>query len=141
MDEGQIAEFLAAARHATVAINRINDSPLISPVWYLQENDFIYFSITSDSAKYRYLKRYPKVAICIDGGYPDERAVTIYGTAELEELDSAWPDDILWRTATRYVSSDQHEFLRDYLETIKTDSVLATVSYKHGRIVARDYNR
>ena len=139
MSEDEVASFLAEPHNAIIAVNRENGAPLISPVWYLYEEECIYFSVTNDSAKHRHLKRDPKVSVCIDGGHPDERAVTIYGAAEMFENECDWPDDILWRTACRY--TEPNEFVREYLDSIKSESVLIKLNCNKSKVVGRDYNR
>ena len=141
MSEAQVTEFFAQAHNAIVAVNREDNAPLISPVWYLYEEANLYFSVTRDSAKYRYLKRDPQVAVCIDGGHPDERAVTIYGTAEFYENETDWLEDILFRTACRYTDTEQHEFVREYLNTIKSESVVVKIGRISSKLIGRDYNR
>ena len=141
MDEDQIAEFLAEKRTAIIAVNRAVKSPLISPVWYLYEQANLYFSVTRDSAKYHCLKRDKKVTVCIDGGHPDERAVTIYGIAEFYENENDWPEDILFRIASRYTDAEQQEFVREYLNTIKSESILIKINSNDGKLLGRDYNR
>jgi len=141
MSEDQIADFLTENRNAIIAVNREDGAPLISPVWYLYEEKSLYFSVTNDSAKHRCLKRDPQVAICIDGGHPDERAVTIYGKAELYENESDWPDDILFHTASRYTDIEAYEFVREYLNTIKSESVLVKIDRTSSKLIGRDYNR
>ncbi len=141
MTEEEIAKFLAEARNAIVSINRADAAPLISPVWYIYEEECLYFSVTNDSAKHRYLQRDPRVAVCIDGGHPDERAVTIYGTAEMLEDEGDWPDAILWRCGCRYKDKEQHELLREYLESIKSETVLIGVNCESGTLIGRDYNQ
>ena len=103
MTQGQIDEFLQTPRHGIFATNRTKGPPQITAVWYLYEDGKIHIMILADSAKYRSIKRDPRVSICVDGGHPDGRAVTIYGTAEVVEVMSAWPDDILLRITRRYV--------------------------------------
>ncbi len=139
MNKDEVAGFLAGPHNAIIAVNREDNAALISPVWFLYEEECLYFSVTNDSAKHRYLKRDSNVSVCIDGGHPDERAVTIYGTAELLKNESDWPDDILWRTACRY--TEPNEFVREYLESIKSESILVKINCNNSKLVGRDYNR
>lgn len=138
MSQGQIDEFLQVPRHGIFATNRTKGPPQITAVWYLYENRKIYIMILADSAKYRSIKRDPRVSICVDGGHPDGRAVTIYGTAELVEDMSAWPDDILFRITRRYVESDEEaRELNDELSDGDVDVLIVVTPTK---IFARDYN-
>ena len=138
MTQGQIDEFLQAPRHGIFATNRTNGPPQITAVWYLHENDKIYIVILADSAKYRSIKRDPRVSICVDGGHPDGRAVTIYGTADLVEDMSAWPDDILLRIIRRYVDSDEEA--RELNDEYSDNAVDVLVVITPTKVFARDYN-
>ena len=62
------------------------------PVWYLYEEGRLYFSVPVATAQCRQLRRDPRIALCIDGGRPDARFVTLYGTAEAVEEESPWRD-------------------------------------------------
>ena len=138
MTPEQIEAFLAPPRHAVVAALRRDGSPQLSPVWYLCEQDRLYFSILVDTAKYRQLRRDPRIALCIDGGHPDARAVMIYGTAELVEDESPWREDLEWRITRRYHETE--EKARRYQEEIDGQGPGALVVVTPERIVGRDYN-
>jgi PPOX class probable F420-dependent enzyme len=138
MTPEQIDAFLAAPRHAVVAALRRDGSPQLSPIWYLCERDRIYFSILVDSAKYRQLRRDPRIALCIDGGHPDARFVTVYGTAEILEGESPWREDLEWRILRRY--HDTEEQARRYQQETAGDGPGALVVVTPERVVGRDYN-
>jgi nitroimidazol reductase NimA-like FMN-containing flavoprotein (pyridoxamine 5'-phosphate oxidase superfamily) len=76
MNSSQIQAFLDAPRHAIAAALRPDGAPQLSPIWFLYENERLYFSILLSSAKYRQLRRDPRIALCIDAGHPDARAVS-----------------------------------------------------------------
>lgn len=138
MTQDQIDDFLQASRHAVLATNRIDGPPQISPVWYLYEAEKIYVAVFADSAKYHNLVRDPRVSICIDGGHPDGRAVTIYGTAELMQDSTAWRDDIFSRITRRYFESDEEAI--EYTERARTDTAHVLVVVTPTKFLARDYN-
>ncbi len=138
MSPEQIEAFLAAPRHAVVAALRHDGMPQLSPIWYLCENDRLYFSIFVESAKYRQLRRDPRIALCIDGGHPDARAVMIHGTAELIEDEGPWREDLEWRILLRYHESEAQA--RRYQEEIAEQGRGALVVVTPERIVGRDYN-
>lgn len=117
MTEAEIEEFLEASRHAIVATNRADGAPQISPVWYIHEDRRLYITVGTASAKYRNLRRDPRVSVCIDGCHPDTRYVAITGTAELIEEVTPWFDDIRWRIFRRYRDSD--EAADRYLESVR----------------------
>jgi PPOX class probable F420-dependent enzyme len=138
MTPEQIDAFIAAPRHAVVAAVRRDGSPQLSPIWYLREKDRIYFSILVDSAKYRQLRRDPRIALCIDGGHPDARFVTVYGRAEILEDESPWREDLEWRIVRRY--HDTEEQARRYQQETAGDGPGALVAVTPERVVGRDYN-
>ena len=138
MTPEQIEAFLAPPRHAVVAAVRRDGSPQLSPIWYLCEKDRIYFSTLVDSAKYRQLRRDPRIALCVDGGHPDARFVTVYGTAEILEEESPWREDLEWRILCRY--HDTEEEARRYQQETAGDGPGALVVVTPERVVGRDYN-
>ena len=138
MNQEQIEEFLQASRHAIVATNRVDGPPQISPVWYLYDDGKIYIQVTADSAKYHSLRRDPRISICVDGGHPDARAVTIYGNAELIDDVTDWRHELFLRITRRYLESDEEA--RDFEEETKSGAPEALVIVTPAKILARDYN-
>jgi PPOX class probable F420-dependent enzyme len=138
MTEEQIGEFLKSLHNGVLATNRINGPPQSSAVWYLYEDGKIYIASLADTAKYHNIKRDPRVSICVDGGHSDARAVTIYGTAELVEDESAWPDDIMFRIARRYSESDEEA--RELNDELSDGAVEVLIVVTPTKMFARDYN-
>ncbi len=138
MTQEQIDEFLNASRHAIFAANRIDGPPQLSPIWYLYEDSKIYINVDRESAKYRSLKRDPRVSICIDGGHPDARSITIYGTAELMLDNTTWRTGKFFSIFRRYIDSDEEA--SGYIEqwNLETEGVLIVVTPT--KILALDYN-
>jgi PPOX class probable F420-dependent enzyme len=138
LSQTQVEAFLQAPRFAVVGTNRVDGPPQLTPVWYLYENNQIYVSIYLNSAKYRNLRRDPRIGVCIAGEHPDARAVMIYGTVELIQEDSTWFNEICWRLVRRYYDSDEEA--QSYLDSEAGggDSVLAVVTPE--KIIAEDYN-
>jgi len=138
MSRGQIDAFLATPRHAIVAAQRSDGTSQLSPVWYVFEKSRLYFSTFVQAAKCRHLRQDPRIAICVDGAHPDARFVSIYGTAEILEEDSAWRAGLEWRIMRRYHDSD--EATRRYEAELagQGQSVLVVVSPE--RIMGWDYN-
>ena len=136
MSREQIDAFLAAPRHAIVAVLRDDGRPQLSPVWYLYEKDRLYFSVLVATAKYRQLRRDPRIALCVDGGHPDARFVTLHGVAEIVEKESPWREDLAWRIVRRYCDSD--EAARSWQAEVATRGRQALVAPE--RILGRDYN-
>jgi len=133
----EIATFLAAPRHAILGTNTRNGPPQLSPVWYLFEEGKFYISITTGTAKYRNLRRDPRLSLCIDGGHPDYRTVIVYGVAEFLPADASSLDDIRWRIIRRYYTDEAAA--RQYAEsTSNQPNVLLVVT--PARILSQDFN-
>lgn len=115
MTDTDIDALLQAPLNATLATNRRDGAPQLSPIWYLYEEGRFHISIGADSVKARNVRRDPRVSLCIDEGHPDGRAVTVYGSAELIEAASAWRDDVIWRIILRYHETEADA--RHYDET------------------------
>ena len=82
--------------------------PLVTPVWFVIDDDTLVFNTGKDTAKGRSLARDPRVSLCVDLEAPPYAFVQVQGDAELsEELDE------LVRTATligaRYMGQDRAE--------------------------------
>jgi PPOX class probable F420-dependent enzyme len=138
MSREQIDVFLAAPRHATVAVQRPGGGSQLSPVWYVFEESRLYFSAFAQAAKCIHLRRDPRIAICVDGAHPDARFVTLYGGAEIVDEDTPWRDELEWRIARRYHDSD--EAARRYETELsgQAPSVLVVVSPE--KVMGWDYN-
>jgi PPOX class probable F420-dependent enzyme len=138
MNSSQIQAFLAEPRHAIATVLRADGAPQISPIWFLYENERLYFSTLQSSAKYRQLRRDPRIALCIDAGHPDARAVSISGTAEL--ITDLTPEhaDIEWRILRRYHETDEEA--RQWVSSIEAEGPNALVVVSPDRIIGWDYN-
>ncbi len=138
MTLAQVEQFLEPPRHAIVGTNRRDGPPQLSPVWYLYEDGRLYIGVLVTSAKYRNLRRDPRISLCVDGGHPDARAVMIYGSAELIEAESSWQDEMIWRIARRYHDSD--EDARRYQETSRDWGPTALIVVTPEKIISQDFN-
>lgn len=137
MTTAEIAAFLAAPRHAVLGTNTRNGPPQLSPVWYLFEEGKFYISITTGTAKYRNLRRDPRLSLCIDGGHPDYRTVIVYGVAEFLPVDAPNLSDLRWRIIRRYYTDEATA--RRYAEsTSEQPNVLLVVTPT--RILSQDFN-
>jgi PPOX class probable F420-dependent enzyme len=91
-----------------IAVVRADGSPLVTPLWFLYEDDAIYFTPRAHSEWYGCLKHDPRVALCIDEQPLPYRKVTVEGSAELIHdlgADAIWRD-LYRRIAQRYVPKD-----------------------------------
>ena len=138
MDLDTVAEFLAEPRHALVATNRSGRSPQLSPVWYLYEDDTLYFAVLASSAKFRNLTRDPQVSVCIDAGHPDARAVIIHGKANALEGTERSSEELQWRIARRYMDSDKQT--HGYMDRARASGKMVVFAVKPEKVIARDYN-
>jgi PPOX class probable F420-dependent enzyme len=138
MSSSQVQAFLEAPRHAIAAVHRPDGAPQLSPIWFLYENERLYFSSSLDSAKCRQLRRDPRIALCIDAGHPDARAVSISGTAELLTDESPERADLEWRILRRYHESD--EAAHRWEASIEAEGPAALVVVSPEKIIGWDYN-
>ena len=137
MNADQIEAFVHSPRHAIVAVRRADGLPQLSPVWYLYQEGSFYISALIESAKCRDLQRDPRISICIDGGHPDARFVTIYGKAELVKDGGPRFEEIRWRITRRYCASDEEA--RQSMEEAPP-SAHAMIIVAPEKMVGRDYN-
>ena len=94
-----------------VATVRPDGSPLVTPIWFLFEQDAIHFTPRARSEWRGNLTRDPRVALCIDEQPLPYRKVIVEGSAELLHdvgEDDVWRD-LYRRIARRYVDDEQAE--------------------------------
>ena len=138
MNPSQIRAFLAEPRHAIVTVLRADGGLQSSPVWFLYENERLYFSTLTSSAKYKQLRRDPRIAVCIDAGHPDARAVAISGTAELITEETPERADLEWRILRRYHETD--EAAREWVSSIEAEGPNALVVVSTERIIGWNFD-
>jgi PPOX class probable F420-dependent enzyme len=134
-----VADFLSDSRHAIVSTIRKNGSPHLSAVWYLYEDNCIYFVVLADSAKCRNIRRDPRVGICVDGGHADYRSVLIYGDAEILPGGHEFFSDKKRRIFRRYFDSDDDA--RAYVEETDAVGEGALIVVRPNRIVGVDVGK
>jgi PPOX class probable F420-dependent enzyme len=110
LEAAELRSFLlAGTRTAKVAVVRRDGSPLVTPVWFLPDEDgSIMFETGRSSVKGRALSRDPRVSICVEDDEPPFGFVRVDGIAELSDD----PDELLsWtiRIAARYMGDDRAE--------------------------------
>lgn len=127
LNQAEIDHFLQAPRHAIVGTIGQDGAPQLSPVWYLYENGRFYIGITTDTAKYRNLRRDPRISLCIDGGREDVRTVMAYGVAELYSKEHPLQTEMRWRIITHYLA-DPAAAQRYAEESKDWDAVLIVVT-------------
>jgi len=88
-----------------VAVVRADGSPLVTPIWFIHEEDAIWFTPRARSEWFECLRHDPRVALCIDEQPLPYRKVVVEGQAELVHdvgEDDAWRERYR-RIARRYV--------------------------------------
>ncbi len=102
-----------------VSVVRENGSPLVTPIWFLFEDDAIYFTPRARSEWFGCLKNDPRVALCIDEQPLPYRKVIVEGVAELVfdvGADDEWRD-LYRRIACRYISqSEAQAYIQNTIE-------------------------
>ena len=91
-----------------VAVVRADGSPLVTPIWFVHEDDSIYFTPRERSEWFACLRADPRVALCIDEQPHPYRKVIVEGRATLVHdvgEDELWRDQYR-RIAKRYVDDE-----------------------------------
>lgn len=94
-----------------IAVVREDGSPLVTPIWFVYEDDAIYFTPREKSEWFTCLRRDSRIALCIDEQALPYRKVLVEGSAELvydTGNDDAWRDQYR-RIAKRYVDEEGAE--------------------------------
>jgi PPOX class probable F420-dependent enzyme len=105
----QVRDFLAhGTRTGKLGYLSPSGRPLVTPVWFIVEDDSLVFNTGAATAKGRALARDPRVTLSVDLEEPPYAFVQVQGDAELSED----PAELL-RTATaiasRYMGAEQAE--------------------------------
>ena len=96
LSDPQVREFLAhGTRTGKLAFLAASGRPLVTPVWFIVEDDSLVFNTGIQTAKGRALTRDPRASLCVDLEKPPFAFVQVQGNAELSED----PAELL-RTAT-----------------------------------------
>ena len=90
--------FLQEQRFAVLATLNKDGSPQLTTMWYLLEGDTILMNTKEGRIKGLNMKRDPRIAICVEGGY---NFVTISGTVTMDYDQETAHQDI-YRLAVRY---------------------------------------
>lgn len=89
-----------------IAVTREDGSPLVTPIWFVHEDNAIYFTPRAKSEWFECLRSDPRCALCIDEQPLPYRKVLAEGRAELLHdvgADAQWRD-LYRRIAGRYVA-------------------------------------
>jgi len=113
MSPPEIEEFLSEGNTARIATVKPDNSPHVTPVWYLWERNELLIEIPKDSVKARNIRQNNKVAVTIDTDKAPIKGVIIEGTAKIEELTNEMERKFVRRIAAKYVKP---EYLDEYIE-------------------------
>ncbi len=113
MSPQEIEDFLSEGNIARIATVKPDNSPHVTPVWYLWENNQLWMTIPKDSVKARNIRQNNKVAVTIDTDKAPSKAVIIEGTTKIEKLTNEMERKIDRRMAAKYVKP---EYLDEYIE-------------------------
>ena len=84
-----------------IAVVRKDGTPLVTPIWFICEDDAIYFTPRKQSEWFACLRHDPRTALCIDESAQPYRKVLIEGKAEL--VHDIGEDDV-WRDRYRRIA-------------------------------------
>ncbi|HSH77175.1 MAG TPA: PPOX class F420-dependent oxidoreductase [Herpetosiphonaceae bacterium] len=94
----EVRAFLEEKRFAVLATIRSDGSPQQTVMWYLLADGYVLMNTARGRAKDEYLRRDPRLSICVEDGY---RYVTLAGTAEIIDDQEIAQEDIA-ALAVRY---------------------------------------
>lgn len=137
LSQSEINEFLDGVHIARVATTRPDGRPHIAPVWYLWEDDTLYFESESRTVKTRNLRLNPNIAISVDitAGGLRLKYVILEGRVEfIENLEAV--KKIANRVYSRYMGQEALD-TRSVQEMLKLADLI--VSLKPTRFITMDY--
>src|SRR5207237_9708582 len=95
-DEEARAFMAGGTRTGKLAVVRRDGSPLVTPVWFVLDDEHrLVFTTGADTVKGRALRRDPRCSICVDEASPPFDHVRVDGVAELRDARPQTPD---WAT-------------------------------------------
>jgi nitroimidazol reductase NimA-like FMN-containing flavoprotein (pyridoxamine 5'-phosphate oxidase superfamily) len=110
MSAPEIEEFLARPGVLLkVAVVRSDGTPLVTPIWFINEDNAIYFTPREKSEWFACLRAGSKVALCIDDQNHPYPKLLLEGAPELVfdiGHDDEWRD-LYRRISERYVNPEQ----------------------------------
>lgn len=91
LSEAEARLFAEGRNYGTLATTRADGSPHATPVWVDFDGENVVINTAQGRAKYRHIKRDPRVAISVFSGEDPESYVTVSGVAEIvDEGQAAW---------------------------------------------------
>ena len=83
------ADLLKKPAFANLATLNADGSPQVTPVWVDYDGEHVVFNTATGRAKWRHMRRDPRVTIEVTSREDPYEYVTVTGTAELEESEEA----------------------------------------------------
>jgi PPOX class probable F420-dependent enzyme len=93
--KAQIEDFLSERRNAAIATINKDGTPQLTPVIYYWDGTTFYVSVTTDTVKYKNIKRDPRVSIIVDDVL-NHHCVIAKGKATIQE-------DNIWDTTSKLI--------------------------------------
>jgi PPOX class probable F420-dependent enzyme len=91
LSEAEARLFAEGRNYGTLATTRPDGSPHATPIWVDFDGENVVVNTAQGRAKYRHLKRDPRVAISVFSEQDPEAYVTVSGVAEIvDEGEAAW---------------------------------------------------
>lgn len=109
MSKDEINKFLIeGTRTGKISTIRNNGLPHIAPIWFVWEDEKIYFATMSTTIKAKNITNNPNVSFCVDEQAPPYSFVIIEGKASIAQDDKGL---LSWTTkiASRYMGEENSE--------------------------------
>ncbi len=135
MSPQEMEDFLSEGNVARIATIKPDNSPHITPVWYLWENNQLLIAISKGSLKERNIRKNKKVAVTIDSNTAPNKGVIIEGTAEVEE---ELGEEIERRICRRYLNAED---LDEYIAYAHANWQSILIRIRPEKIISWDYSK
>jgi PPOX class probable F420-dependent enzyme len=131
----KVVQFLAEPNVGVFAVLRPDGFPSLSAVWYEYDAEgVVRVSVTKTRAKYRYVSRDPRVALCIASPRPPYMEVVLEGQASISEEGGP---ELIARLCDRYYGGEEGRKYAEY--TNKHDERLV-LQFRPDRVRTWDFS-
>jgi len=113
MSKSELAAFLSETRLAHLATSSNDGKSRVSPIWYVYEDDCLYFTTRLARLKGRHIKENPLVSVSIASDDRPYRAVTAFGEAIVLRKNR---DEWLEKISFRYLREEGRLWLADAIK-------------------------
>ncbi len=135
MSPREMEDFLSEKNLARIATVKPDNSPHVTPVWYLWEENQLLVPIVKGSVKEINIKQNSRVAVTVDSDASPHRAVIIEGTAT---IDGELNEEVERRFYQKYLKPGDIERYAEYAHaTYQT----LLIRIRPERIISWDYAR